>query len=200
MLNAPHHRECIIRSVQRLVLASASPRRRELLSAAEIACDVDPAHVDETRRAGEAPAVFVERLARAKAEVVAARHPGRVVLGADTIVVVDDAVLGKPADARDAGLMLKRLSGRSHEVLTGVALVDSGATHAQVVSTTVWMVPLTPADVAWYVATGEPMDKAGAYAIQGRASRFILKIEGSYSNVVGLPVATVVQLMRRASI
>jgi septum formation protein len=183
----------------RLVLASASPRRRELLDAAGIAFDVDTANVDETRVAGEAPDAYVERLARLKARTVAVRHPSRAVLGADTAVVIGDDVLGKPADAADAAAMLRRLSGRAHEVLTGIALVWQGRTHARVDRTVVYMSDLSDAEVAWYVASGEPMDKAGAYAIQGLASRFVTRIEGSYGTVVGLPVVSVLQLMAEAN-
>ena len=182
----------------RLVLASASPRRRELLAAAGVECDVALANVDETRLAGEAPAAYVERLARQKADAVAARYPGRPVLGADTAVVVGDDVLGKPADGGGAVRMLRQLSGRAHEVVTGLALVWRDRVFSEVVRTTVWMADLSADDIAWYVASGEPMDKAGGYAIQGLASRFIPRIDGSYSNVVGLPVATFVQMLKRA--
>ncbi len=180
-----------------LVLASASPRRAELLAAAGIAFEVDTANVDETPRAGEAPRDYVRRLAEAKARAVTVRHPAGLVLGADTTVVVDGTILGKPVDATDAGDMLRRLSGRSHQVLTGVALVRDGRTvEVDVAVTDVWFAPMTGADIDAYVATGEPMDKAGAYAIQGRASCFVTRIDGSYSNVVGLPVALVHQWLR----
>ena len=180
-----------------LVLASASPRRAELLAAAGIAFDVDTADVDETPRAGEAPDVYVRRLALAKARAVAGRHPACLVLGADTTVVVDGTILGKPVDAADARAMLRRLSGRAHQVLTGVALVRDGRTvEVDVAVTDVWFAPMTDADVDAYVANGEPMDKAGAYGIQGRASRFVTRIDGSYSNVVGLPVALVHRWLR----
>ena len=176
---------------QPLVLASASPRRAELLAAAGIAFEVDTADIDETPRAGEAPDVYVRRLAEAKARAVAARHPGRLVLGADTTVVVDGVILGKPVDAADARDMVRRLAGRAHEVLTGVALVGDGTAQVDLAVTTVWFAPMSDADVDAYVASGEPMDKAGAYGIQGRASCFVTRIDGSYSNVVGLPVALV---------
>ena len=180
-----------------VILASASPRRRELLAAAGIACDVDAVDVDEQPLTGEAPADYVRRVARLKVEVAAARHPQRVVLAADTTVVVGGEILGKPADDRDAARMLARLSGRAHQVLTAVALVGGGQLAIEVETTTVWMDVLKAEDIAWYVATGEPRDKAGAYAIQGLASRFIPRIEGSYTNVVGLPVATVARLLKR---
>lgn len=174
-----------------LVLASASPRRAELLAAAGIAFEVDTADIDETPRAGETPDVYVRRLAEAKARAVAARHPGRRVLGADTTVVVDGVILGRPVDAADARDMVRRLAGRAHEVLTGVALVENGTAQVDLATTTVWFAPMTAGEIDAYVASGEPMDKAGAYGIQGRASCFVTRIDGSYSNVVGLPVALV---------
>lgn len=180
----------------RLVLASTSPRRRELLDAAGIEFDVHAVDVDERRDAGEPPEAYAERVARLKASTGARHFPDRPVLGADTIVVVDGEVLGKPRDAADAFRMLARLSGHSHEVLTGVALAHAGVVHSAVERTRVWFTRLSDADIAAYVASGEPLDKAGAYAIQGLASRFIPRIEGSYSNVVGLPVATVVEMLK----
>jgi septum formation protein len=182
----------------RLVLASASPRRRELLAAAGFDFDIDAAEVDETPTEGEHPSTYVVRIARLKAEAVASRHPDRPVLGADTAVVVGNQMFGKPLDAQDASRMLTALSARAHDVLTGVALAHRGQIYAEFEQTTVWMAKLTPEEIAWYVATGEPMDKAGAYAVQGLASRFIPRIEGSYTNVVGLPIARVVQLLGRA--
>jgi len=178
-----------------IILASASPRRRELLVVAGFACEVDPVEIDERRLPGEAPDTYVERVARMKATTGAARHPARVVLAADTAVVVGDEVLGKPGDDTDAARMLRLLSGRPHQVLTGVAIVSSGRTIAEVERTTVWVDPLTSKDIDWYVASGEPRDKAGAYAIQGLFSRYVPRIEGSYANVVGLPVATVARLL-----
>ena len=180
----------------RVLLASASPRRQALLAAACIACDVDPVDVDERRQSGESPETYVERLARAKAAAGAARHPARIVIGADTVVVIDGEILGKPRDPAEASGMLRRLSGRTHEVLTGVAVAADGGVRASVDRTIVWFDPLTDAEIAEYVATGEPMDKAGAYAIQGWASRVIPRIEGSYSNVVGLPVPVLIGLLR----
>jgi septum formation protein len=181
----------------RLVLASASPRRRALLEAAGVAVDVDPVDVDEARLDGESPAQYVERLAREKAAAGARRHPDALVLGADTTVTLDGAVLGKPVDAAEAAGMLRRLSGRTHEVLTGIAIAWRGAIASHVERTAVAMAPLSEADIAWYVASGEPLDKAGAYAIQGLASRFIPRIDGSYANVVGLPVTAVLGLAAR---
>jgi len=186
----------------RLLLASASPRRRELLDRAGIPCDVAPVDIAERRAPGEPPHDYVRRLAREKAQTARRRHPDRVVLGADTIVVTDGDVLEKPVDDDDAARMLERLSGRAHDVLTGIAIAS--ASHAQtivdVIATRVWFVPLSEADVRWYVATGEPAGKAGAYAIQGLASRFVSRIEGCYANVVGLPVAAVLQSLRAAGL
>jgi septum formation protein len=183
-----------------LVLASASPRRRELLILAGIPFDADPADVDERPLAGESARALVERLARLKASATARRHPDRPVLGADTVVVVDGDVLGKPVDLEDARRMLRRLSGRQHEVLTGLALVWRGEVHTHLERTAVWIRDLPEEELAWYVASGEPVDKAGAYAIQGLASRFVTRVDGSYPNVVGLPVAAVVALLGRAGL
>jgi septum formation protein len=181
--------------VRPLVLASSSPRRAELLRAAGIPFVIRAAAVDETRDSEEAPDAYVRRLALAKARAVPAA-PDELVLGADTVVVAGRACLGKPADAADAGAMLRQLAGRSHEVLTGVALVRAGAPMGvEVAATRVTFAALTDADVAWYVATPEPYDKAGGYAVQGLASRFVTGIDGSYSNVVGLPVELVYRLL-----
>jgi len=177
-----------------LVLASASPRRADLLRAAGINFAVRAADVDETRLAGEPPEAYVIRLARAKAAAVA--RGGESVLGSDTTVVVGGEILGKPLDGPDAGRMLRLLSGRWHEVLTGVALRRRGEVRAEVATTRVKFAPLSAAEIEWYVATGEPFDKAGAYAIQGFGSRFVERIEGSYSNVVGLPVEVVYRMFK----
>jgi septum formation protein len=187
----------------RLILASASPRRRELLASAGWTFDVRPVDVDERQHANEAPGDYVRRLAIEKAHEAARTSAAAgdvVILAADTVVVVDDTVLGKPQDAAEAARMLRQLAARDHAVLTGVAVVARGRTDAVVEQTRVWFADLTDAEIAAYVATGEPMDKAGAYAIQGRASRFIPRIEGSYANVVGLPVATAARLLRAAGI
>jgi septum formation protein len=186
----------------RLLLASASPRRRELLAAAGFSFEVRHVDVDEQPRAGEAPPDYVRRLAaeksaRALETVGAAAGGDLVVIGADTTVVVDGQILGKPEDDREARRMLARLSGRTHLVLTGLSLRNARHDVESVEETTVWFAPLSEADVAWYVASGEWRDKAGGYAIQGLAARFIPRIEGSYSNVVGLPVAAVVDLLAR---
>jgi septum formation protein len=178
-----------------LVLASHSPRRRGILACAGIEFVVRPASVDETRPEGENPLEHVRRLAREKALAVSA-GPGEIVLGADTVVVVDHHVFGKPAAPEEAVWMLRQLSGREHEVITGVCL---RAGHRLVVdseSTRVRFVPLSDAEIDDYVASGEPMDKAGAYAIQGLASKFIDRIDGCYFNVVGLPAALVYKRLR----
>ena len=181
-----------------LILASASPRRAELLRSAGFEFDVEAANVDETPRAGEPPAAYTQRVARDKARHVAASHAGEgvVVLGADTEVVLGRRVLGKPADEADARRMLRNLAGQVHEVLTAVILLGQGREAAEVVTTRVWFADMTDADIDWYVASGEPMDKAGAYAIQGLGARFVQRIDGSWSNVVGLPVAVVHRLLR----
>jgi septum formation protein len=180
----------------RLILASGSPRRRELLEAAGFVFDVDPVHVDETHRAEELPEAYVERLAREKALAGARRHPGAIVIGADTTVVLDGEVLGKPGDAEDAARMLRRLSGRTHEVVTGLAVARDAHVNSMVERTTVWMTAWPDEAIASAVASSEPFDKAGAYAIQGYASRFVPRVDGSYSNVVGLPVEALVRILR----
>lgn len=188
----------------RLILASASPRRAELLRAAGIEFDVMPADVDEAMDPEDWPDGYVRRVAQLKAEAVIPHAPGRAILGADTIVIVDNQVLGKPVDADEARRMLRLLSGREHTVMTAVCLVnpaaESGRIQTKVVRTTVEFGPLSEGDIDWYVASGEPLDKAGAYAIQGLASRFVTRIDGSYSNVVGLPVATVYELCKKAEL
>jgi septum formation protein len=180
-----------------LVLASASPRRRQLLAEAGYRCDVHPVDVDESRLPGEAPDRYVERVARLKADACARQLAGRTIVAADTAVVVDDDVFGKPADATDATRMLERLSGRAHRVMTGVVVIGRRQVSA-VETTIVQFATLSSSDIVWYVASGEPMDKAGGYAIRGLASHFIPRIEGSYSNVVGLPIATLARLLEEA--
>jgi septum formation protein len=184
-----------------LVLASASPRRAELLRNAEIRFRVRAAEIPEVRRTGESPRQFALRLAREKAAKVAALEPGRLVLAADTIVVVGKRVLGKPRDAKDAKRMLRLLSGRAHRVMTGVCLRGTAPggqsfIDTRLESTEVRFEALFEQEIEEYVAGGEPNDKAGAYAIQGRASRWISGIRGDYSNVVGLPVALVYRMLR----
>jgi septum formation protein len=182
-----------------LVLASASPRRQELLRNAGIAFEVRPAHIPEDPLPGESAKACAERLAREKALAVARLRPQEVVLGADTVVVVDGELLGKPVDGDDAARMLRLLSGRAHSVITGVCLVAGGQWSVGSETTTVTMSAISGQEIADYIATGEPMDKAGAYAIQGIASRWIPRIEGDYSNVVGLPVALVWRMLQKVS-
>jgi septum formation protein len=181
-----------------LVLASASPRRSEILSAVGWPFETHPANVDETRLAGEPPEDLVRRLAREKAEAIARTRLFGLVLGADTTVVVDGEILEKPRDEEDARRMLRTLSGRWHEVLTGVALVraETGRALVGVERTRVRFATTTAEEIAWHVETGDVLDKAGAYAVQGRAALFIEAIEGDYWNVVGLPVRLVYKLMR----
>jgi septum formation protein len=183
-----------------LVLASASPRRAEILRAVAWPFEKLAVDIDESRQEGEGAVAYVERLAREKAEAAAARTgAGRLVLGADTVVVVGDEILGKPGDEEDAGRMLRLLGGRWHEVLTGVALVRGGEIAPRSVAhekTRVRFAELSEAEIDWYVQTGEPLDKAGAYAVQGRAALFIKEISGDYWNVVGLPVQLVYKLAR----
>ena len=176
----------------RLILASASPRRAELLTSAGFDFEVSPADVDESPHPGEDPARYALRVATAKAHRVGGRG---VILAADTVVVAGGRMMGKPVDDSDAESMLRRLSGAVHEVLTAVVLLNDGRTSSEVVTTRVHFVPLSDADIQWYIATREPEGKAGAYAIQGRAARFIDWIEGSWSNVVGLPIASVTRLL-----
>lgn len=178
-----------------IVLASASPRRAELLRAAGFTFVVEPMDVDESVLPGEAPEAHVRRLARQKAAAGAARHPGSAVIGADTVVVVEGRILGKPRDDAEARAMLEALGGRTHEVFTGVAVARGGVLRDAVDVSAVTMARLSAAEIAAYVESGEPRDKAGAYAIQGRAARFVERLEGSYSGVVGLPVAVVHRLL-----
>ncbi|MCC6337930.1 MAG: septum formation inhibitor Maf [Myxococcales bacterium] len=185
----------------RLILASASPRRRELLGLLGVPFDVQAADVDESPRAGEPPAAYVERLAREKALAIATKAPGALVLAADTSVVVDAEILGKPgASLQEGGRMLRRLSGRAHEVMTAVSLSSWGEGRGEgvVVTTLVRFKPLTAAEISWYLSTGEGQDKAGGYAVQGHAGLFITSLSGSSSNVIGLPLAETVELLLRA--
>jgi septum formation protein len=180
-----------------LILASSSPRRQELLREIGIPFRVHAANINEDQIAGEAPMAYALRLAREKAEVVAAQYPQSYVLGADTIVVVDAEVLGKPKDHADAARMLRLLSGRGHEVTTAVSVVAPGTLAETRASTTkVYFRELAEDEIQRYVAGGEPMDKAGAYAIQGGASRWTDRIEGEFSNVVGLPLSLVTDMLR----
>jgi septum formation protein len=183
-----------------LVLASASPRRQELLRCAGITFDVQPADIPEDLVPGEAARECAERLAREKALAIACQRPRDCVLGADTVVVVDGQLLGKPSDAADAARMLRMLSGRAHRVITGVCLVVQGQPSVASETTVVTMSEITDQEILDYISSGEPMDKAGAYAIQGIASRWIPRIEGDYSNVVGLPVALVFRMLRECGV
>ena len=171
-----------------LILASGSPRRRQLLELIGLSFVVQPADVDETPFDGENPVEYASRAARDKAIEVAAIHPGRLVLGADTVVEVDQEILGKPESVEDASSMLRRLSGRSHVVHTALALVTDSTVHEAVDSAKVQFVDLTDEVIRWYVATGEPMDKAGAYGIQGLGGLLVARVEGSPHTVIGLPV------------
>jgi septum formation protein len=180
----------------RVILASESPRRAELLKAAGFDIEVIPSRIDEDRHDGEAAEDYVLRVARAKADVAAHNRKDLPIVAADTVVVLDGHIMGKPKDDAEATRMLRMLGGRTHEVLTGVVVRLGGKQRGHVERTRVRMTPLSPAEIAWYIDTGEPRDKAGAYAVQGLASRFIEAIEGSYSNVVGLPVAAVYRLLR----
>jgi septum formation protein len=176
-----------------IILASASPRRSELLRAAGIPFEIRVANVDETQLPDEAPSVYVARLAQTKALAVARAH--EIVLGADTTVVIGDETAAKPIDIEDAKRMLRLLSGNWHEVLTGVSLVHNNEVQTEIATTRVKFATMSEAEINWYAASGEPDDKAGAYAIQGLASRFVERIEGSYSNVVGLPLETVYRML-----
>ena len=187
-----------------LILASASPRRSELLTQAGYRFRVHPAHINEDPLPGEDPIAYVTRLAREKAEAVFreliksdANPEKNAVLGADTTVTLDREILAKPTDAADAARMLRMLSGRTHRVVTGVAVVTSGGVEVAAEVTAVRFLTLSDAEIADYLAGGEPMDKAGAYAIQGRAARWIPRIEGCYFNVMGLPLALVSSMLER---
>lgn len=181
-----------------IILASASPRRQELLASAGVTFSVVPGDIDETPYPGEEPTAHVVRLAEEKAREASARAAGRFFIGADTIVVLEGEILGKPRDEADAAVMLRKLSNRMHHVITGFAVVDheSGRTVSRAVSTEVYFRKITDAEIAAYIATGCPLDKAGAYAIQGGAASMVEKINGSYTNVVGLPLCEVVGALR----
>jgi nucleoside triphosphate pyrophosphatase len=193
----------VVKSPKRsFILASASPRRRVLLRQVGLSFRVVPSRVDEVNQSGMEPHQHAVYWATVKTGEVAHRYPGEWVLGADTIVVLEGSILGKPADAPEAGRMLSRLSGRSHEVITGLCLVSQRAAVREqlAVETKVFMKRFTPEEIQGYIDTGEPMDKAGAYGIQGIGGCLVERIEGSYSNVVGLPICEVVELLRRHGI
>ncbi|MFA6958812.1 MAG: Maf family protein [Thermoanaerobaculia bacterium] len=186
----------------RLILASGSPRRRELLGGIGIGFDVVVSDVEEKQEPGEAVDAYVRRLARDKGAAVAATHPDAWVLSADTVVFIDGHVLEKPTSRDDARAMLAKIAGREHVVYTGVALQNAhaGFLEDSVTASKVRMIELTPDEIAWYVDTGEPMDKAGSYAVQGIGAMFIESIDGSYSNVVGLPLSVVYDMLKRAGV
>ena len=182
----------------KLVLASGSPRRAEVLADAGFTFEAVAASVDESRRDGESAETHVRRLAEAKARAVAGGvSPPAIVIAADTVVVIEGELLGKPASPDDAGEMLRRLSGRTHQVLTGLAVlrIPEGVTRVEIETTQVTFAPLTETEIEVYVASGEPLDKAGAYAIQGRGGRFVARVEGCYFNVVGLPLARLYRIL-----
>jgi septum formation protein len=181
-----------MRSHRHLVLASGSPRRRALLEAAGFTFSIAVSDVDESPRRGELPVDMVCRLARAKALEATSGH---VTIAADTIVVLDGQILGKPVDAEDAGQMLATIAGATHEVVTGFCVSSGGSAHVEAVTTTVTMTPMTPAQISEYVATGEPMDKAGSYAYQGVGRRYVSAVTGSRTNVIGLPLETVIPVL-----
>ena len=182
---------------QPLILASASPRRRELMAYTGLPFEVICADAEEIKT-GDPDALVMEN-ARRKARAVAKQHPGRMVLAADTIVYQDGRVLGKPRDEQDAREMLRHLSGNTHTVYTGVCVIgEDGSENVNVDASQVAFVSLSEEAIDWYIATGEPMDKAGAYAVQGRAGMFVRSIEGSYSNVIGLPIALVREILKAA--
>lgn len=186
----------------KFILASASPRRRELLGSIGLDFEVIPSHVPEVRAEGEAPEEYVARLSRDKANAIAREHPTRWVIAADTTVLLGDQLLEKPVDAADAMRMLGTIAGRTHVVYSGVTLQNGerGYHDTRVAESEVRMLPLSDRDVEWYVATGEPLDKAGSYAVQGIGAMFIDSIHGSYTNVVGLPLATLFQMLRKAGL
>ena len=182
-------------NLPKLILASGSPRRSEILNSVGWEFEKVVADIDETEFAGENPADYVQRLAKEKAEFVAKNYPDQLVLGADTTVVIDDQIIAKPVDLDDARRMIRLLSGRTHEVLTGVAVVKNGETKVGLQSTKVKFAELTESEIEFLVKFGEPLDKAGAYAVQAQAALFIEGIEGDYWNVVGLPISLVYRLM-----
>ena len=186
----------------KFILASSSPRRRDLLASIGLDFDVLPSHVPEVHQEGEAPEEYVARLSRDKANALASEHPSRWVIAADTTVYLDQQLLEKPADRADAIRMLGTIAGKTHMVYTGVTLENAGANYrdTRVAETEVRMLPLEGPEIEWYVETGEPLDKAGAYAAQGIGGMFIESIHGSFTNVVGLPLATLFQMLRRAGI
>jgi len=183
-------------ALPKIVLASASPRRAEILRTVNWPFETMPLNIDETRQPGEDALTYVQRLARAKAETAATRSPGSLIVGADTTVVIGDQILEKPDDHDDARRMLRQLSGHWHKVLTGVALIDAAELRVACETTEVKFAVMSQDEIDWYVSSGEPMDKAGAYAIQGMGARFIEGIRGDYFNVMGLPVRLLYEVWR----
>jgi septum formation protein len=189
-----------------LILASGSPRRRRLLESIGLTVEAIPSHVPEVPLDGESPRDYVRRLAASKGAEIGAQHPGRWVVSADTVVVIDNHLLEKPADRDDAARMLRAIAGRTHTVYTGLSLQRFDAPEraayrdTSLAESKVTMVALEDEEIRWYVATGEPMDKAGAYAVQGLGAMFIEAIEGSYTNVVGLPLAELMRMLRKAGL
>ena len=181
----------------KLILASGSPRRSEILASVGWEFTKHVADIDESERVGESPEDYVVRLAREKAEAVASRYPGDIVLGADTTVVIDGQILAKPVDTDDARRMLRLLAGNWHQVLTGIAAVQDGETRSDIQRTRVKFAPMTDAEVNFLAELGDPLDKAGAYAVQAQAALFIEGIDGDYWNVVGLPVSLVYELVMK---
>ncbi len=186
----------------KFILASSSPRRRELLTMIGLDFEVIPSHVPEVHQPGEVPEEYVARLSRDKANAIAGEHPDRWVIAADTTVFYGEQLLEKPVDAADAERMLAIIAGRTHVVYTGVTLVNASRDwrDTRVTESEVRMLPMSETDIAWYVQTGEPLDKAGAYAVQGVGSMFIESVHGNYTNVVGLPLATLFQMLRKAGV
>jgi septum formation protein len=186
----------------KFILASSSPRRRELLTSIGLDFEVIPSNVPEEHQLGEAPEEYVARLSRDKASAIAAKHPDRWVIAADTTVLQGDELLEKPVNAADAERMLSAIAGRTHVVYTGVTIehLNGRYRETRVAESEVRMLALSPADIEWYVKTGEPLDKAGAYAVQGIGAMFIDSIHGSYTNVVGLPLALLFQMLRHAGV
>ena len=186
----------------RFVLASASPRRRELLMSISLDFEIIPSHIPEVRGEGESPEEYVARLSREKAAAIAEKFPSDWIIAADTTVLLGDQLLEKPADAEDAARMLATIAGKTHTVYTGDTLLNLAQNwrDTRVAESEVRMLPLDAREIEWYVATGEPLDKAGAYAVQGTGAMFIDSIHGSYTNVVGLPLATLFGMLRKAGI
>lgn len=188
--------KCSMMKLPKLILASGSPRRAEILTSVGWEFTKDSADIDETELKGETPEDYVQRLAKEKAETVAQKYENAIVLGADTTVVINNQIIGKPLDLADARQMIKMLAGNWHEVLTGVALVKNSKSLVGLQRTRVKFAEMSDEEIEFLVNYGEPLDKAGAYAVQAQAALFIEKIEGDYWNVVGLPISLVYQLLQ----